>query len=408
MINFEKEFDEIERKIFDIDPKIELTKQAIFKKFDLLSQKLKSHSDESFYQIENILNQERNSLLSNLKSELDKLLDSLKCQPINSTKQMENKFTKFVCYKEQNIKISHLDVSFEKSDFYKKLKYLHFFSDYQEVNIKNLPTSYRDLKIIPLTRNQSIIYFEYSRLGILQLRSNNQLTCIKEIQRKYPLDKLLSNKQKLVGLFNGRNTFTELVVYDTKLNLLAFKYFADTFSLHSVNSKEIIVWSTRSKKCLVLDFCLNQVYSFGQEENKYDAFYLGETWPPIQLTDEYIVLYDRNILNLNLMADCKFNNLFLYSNEFGQNCSVKILTRNEGYLVKILKFDDTNENLVKFDENFNFLVLDEMNFLKYFDSNGNLMIKNNSIFLGKFKSLGFTLKNDLYYVDQKLKKVYFI
>ena len=72
--------------------------------------------------------------------------------------------------------------------------------------------------------------------------------------------------QRIIALYFTEDTFL-LKLYDLDLKLLKLKYINLRINLHSINSNEIICFSTnksRDVRYLVLDYELNIKFSFGQ------------------------------------------------------------------------------------------------------------------------------------------------
>jgi hypothetical protein len=134
----------------------------------------------------------------------------------------------------------------------KKIKYLHIFNEYQEVEIERMAFNFVNIKIIPFSRSKLLFYYEImSSTGVLEIRNliNKKLVISKILKRKYRLNKIMAYGKHIVGLAHI-NYGSELCVYDDELSLVSTKYFTHSVNLYSVNENGIVTWSSKSKNCL--------------------------------------------------------------------------------------------------------------------------------------------------------------
>jgi hypothetical protein len=246
------------------------------------------------------------------------------------------------------------------------------------------------------------------------ISTNNKLLKVKSIRRKLKLDKLIGFGNHIVGLYNNSFYSSELVIYNEQLELIATRYFLHNINLYSMNNTEIVCYSSKFKSYLIFDLNLNQVLSFGQETDDCKSWFTGDTISPIQLSDNFVMIFLSNFQPL-LFDSTKTTDLdskiLMYSNDFNFNIrTIKLLSKKSGIEYTRFKLNDCNEYLTKLDTYSNILQLTNgcNKLLRCYDKDGHLLVENSSICLKNFTEINLTSQNEIYFFNLRTKKIYYL
>ena len=393
---------DLELKFRNLNDSIDFCKSKLNKNYNEIQEHLNQSCLQASNSLEASLNRNRNELLTKLTNHLVSLIESINSA---SSKQLEVEFindikNSFLTFTQNKTQLDKIDfgriASKNGFEIVKKIKYLHIFNEYQEIEIERMPFNFVNIKILPFSRLKFLFYYEImSSTGVLEIRNliGNKLFVSKTLKRKYRLNKVMAYGRHIVGLANNLNYGSELSVYDDELNLVSTKYFTHSINLYSINQNEIVCWSSKSKNCMVLDYKLEFLFKFGQDVTRM----------PVQISNKHIMIYDQNFKEFNLFGE---SNLFCISDDFSSSkCVVKLISRESGDLVDTIKLDNTKEALVKLLNDSNMLLIQNDSTIKYLDPEGNLIVQNKCNYLENFKNFTVTFNSDIIFVDISRRKI---
>jgi hypothetical protein len=340
------------------------------------------------------LNKKRDSLIVCLKEYLINELENNIFANCNGECYSKN----FSVFKKsfKNLNRSHLGHFHYLKPFnlLKKLKYLKYLDQFEELlNIDNKELNDFYVRFVVLSTKKIFVYKKASN-DSFQLKIVDYLNvevCRKKCNSSYIYRGIVGYSNKIICLLFSSDTSEFLLyVFDDCLNQLAIKKFNYDLHLCSANSNEIICWSWRSKQCLVFDFALNLIKTYGQETNKDAAFYFSNGML-LDVSVERILFYDFD--------------------ETNKKQFIKILDRENGKLCGTIDFQfDYFSKMIRIDSHSNIILklYEPFNVLKYYDLNGNLLFESFNQDFVKFARIDLTSDDTLICLDNANNKVFYL
>lgn len=212
-----------------------------------------------------------------------------------------------------------------------------------------------------------------------------------EISEHLTYKNILTLNSQIVTLFYDQITkYYLLSVYDDELNLVKRKRLKRDINMCSLSKNEIICWDVKNKRCLVFDFDLKEISSFGQSDDPSAPFYFS---------DGIIIEASTELI------------LFYYYSEDTPKHFIKIIDRQTGLLNGVIDIDFEYFSrifLIDTESNILFKPLNPTNLLKYYDSRGNIigMFSNNEF--AKFRRIELTKSDELICFDKVDNKIFFL
>ena len=281
-----------------------------------------------------------------------------------------------------------------------KVKYLHLFNQFEEINTDFLADNCYNYLVIPFSRNKifyCLAVFEKKSFMKITDRNGNELYR-SSIDKNNYYRQFMVYGDYLVGLFDDvHNEHNIIEIYNDKLVKISSRSFKIKMELWSFDQNEVITRSLNSCDYYFIDYNLDTKLIINLEKIIIDS---GLKLAPGQST-----LNNNSIVVLGANK----NEIYLF---YTITKHIKRINRSNGEMMGFINLENTFIKSywnLKLDQNTNFLLkTNPSNSVMYFDKDGQYLIENECDNLKYFKMFELLKDNDIYYFDHPKRKICFL